>query len=70
MIAVEREIPREAAGDLDVVGRVGGKIHAASLGVILGFMPALDRRLSIATKSVTAAKVVPNPATMPTTSDR
>jgi hypothetical protein len=29
------------------------------IAVILGFMPALDRRLSIATKSGTAAKVVP-----------
>jgi hypothetical protein len=39
------------------------------IAVILGFMPALERRLSIATKSGTAAKVVPNPAKTPTTSD-
>jgi hypothetical protein len=37
---------------------------------ILGFIPALDRRLSIATRSGTAAKVVPKPATKPKISDR
>ena len=37
---------------------------------IVGFMPLLDRRLSIAIKSGTAAKVVPKPATKPTTSER
>jgi len=37
---------------------------------ILGFMPALDRRLSIAIKSGMAANVVPNPAKNPNTSDR
>jgi hypothetical protein len=40
------------------------------IAVILGFMPALDRRLSIAIKSGIAAKVVPKPATKPKTSDR
>src|SRR4249919_1501883 len=40
------------------------------IAAILGFMPALDRRLNIAIKSGTAAKVVPKPATMPTISDR
>jgi hypothetical protein len=37
---------------------------------IIGDMPALERRLSIATKSGTAANVVPKPATKPNTSDR
>src|SRR6516225_6001463 len=32
------------------------------IAAILGFIPALDRRLSMATKSGTAAKVVPKPA--------
>jgi len=40
------------------------------IAAILGFMPALDRRLNIAIKSGKAAKVVPKPATMPTISDR
>jgi len=39
------------------------------MAAILGFMPLLDLRLSIAIKSGRAAKVVPNPATKPTTSD-
>jgi hypothetical protein len=30
-ITIEREIPREAARELDVVGRVRGKIHSARL---------------------------------------
>jgi hypothetical protein len=37
---------------------------------IRGFMPLLDLRLSIPIKSGNAAKVVPNPARKPTTSDR
>src|SRR5512134_1226134 len=37
---------------------------------IVGFMPWADRRLSILNRSGKAAKVVPNPATKPTTSDR
>jgi len=37
---------------------------------ILGFIPPLDRRLSIAIKSGNAANVVPNPATKPNTSER
>jgi len=37
---------------------------------IVGFMPWLNRRLNILTKSGTAAKVVPNPATNPRISDR
>src|ERR1700739_4921108 len=40
------------------------------IAAILGFMPALDRRLSIAIRSGIAAKVVPNPATTPTISER
>jgi hypothetical protein len=40
------------------------------IAAILGFIPADDRRLSIAIKSGTAAKVVPKPATRPKTSDR
>src|SRR5215469_2009780 len=40
------------------------------IAAILGFMPALDRRLSIASRSGIAAKVVPNPATTPTSSER
>ena len=36
---------------------------------IVGLMPLLDRRLNIPIKSGTAAKVVPNPATNPNTSD-
>lgn len=40
------------------------------IAAILGFMPALDRRLSIATRSGIAAKVVPNPATIPIISER
>lgn len=39
------------------------------MAAILGFMPLLDLRLSIPIKSGRAAKVVPNPATKPTTSD-
>jgi hypothetical protein len=35
------------------------------IAAILGFIPTLDRRLSIAIKSGIAAKVVPNPATRP-----
>jgi len=37
---------------------------------IVGFMPLLDRRLNILTRSGTAANVVPKPATNPRTSDR
>jgi hypothetical protein len=37
---------------------------------ILGFTPALDRRLKSVIKSGTAANVVPNPAMNPTISDR
>ena len=37
---------------------------------IIGDMPALERRLSSATKSGTAANVVPKPATKPNISDR
>jgi len=37
---------------------------------ILGFMPALDRRRSMVIRSGIAAKVVPNPATIPTISER
>ena len=40
------------------------------IAAILGFMPALDRRLSIATKSGKTAKVVPKPATKPKRSER
>jgi hypothetical protein len=40
------------------------------MAAILGFMPLLDLRLSIPIKSGKAAKVVPNPATKPMTSDR
>jgi hypothetical protein len=40
------------------------------MAAIVGFMPWLDRRLSILIKSGTAAKVVPKPATKPRTSDR
>ena len=40
------------------------------IAAIFGFMPALDRRLSIAIRSGTAAKVVPNPAIKPRTSER
>src|SRR6516162_2130172 len=40
------------------------------MAAILGFMPALDRRFSIAIRSGTAAKVVPKPATNPKISDR
>jgi hypothetical protein len=43
---------------------------APMIVAILGFMPALDRRLSIAVKSGAAAKVVPNPAKKPKISDR
>jgi hypothetical protein len=32
---------------------------------MVGFIPLLDRRLNMAIKSGTAAKVVPNPATKP-----
>jgi hypothetical protein len=35
-----------------------------------GFMPVLDRRLSIASRSGMAAKVVPKPAIKPSISDR
>jgi hypothetical protein len=37
------------------------------IAVILGLMPALNRRLSIALKSGMGAKVVSNPAKMPKT---
>ena len=40
------------------------------MAAILGFIPALDRRLNMETKSGTAAKVVPKPANKPTISDR
>jgi hypothetical protein len=40
------------------------------IAAILGFIPALDLRLSIAIKSGIDAKVVPNPAKKPKTSDR
>jgi hypothetical protein len=40
------------------------------MAAILGFIPALDRRLSIAIKSGTAAKVVPKPAKKPKISER
>lgn len=40
------------------------------IAAMLGFKPALDGRLSIATRSGIAAKVVSNPATMPTISER
>jgi hypothetical protein len=40
------------------------------IAAIRGFIPALDRRLSIAIKSGIAAKVVPKPATTPKISDR
>src|SRR6476620_768483 len=36
---------------------------------IVGLMPLLERRLNILIRSGTAAKVVPNPATNPNTSD-
>jgi hypothetical protein len=36
---------------------------------ILGFIPLLDLRLSMTTKSGNAAKVVPKPATSPKISD-
>ena len=37
------------------------------IAAILGFIPALDRRLNIETRSGTAANVVPKPARKPTT---
>jgi hypothetical protein len=40
------------------------------IATMRGFMPALERRLSIPIKSGSAAKVVPNPATKPRISDR
>ena len=40
------------------------------IAAIFGFMPALDRRLSIEIRSGKAAKVVPNPAIKPRISDR
>jgi len=40
------------------------------IALMRGFMPSLDRRLSIATKSGKAAKVVPNPASGPTISGK
>jgi hypothetical protein len=40
------------------------------IAAILGFIPAVDLRLSIATKSGTAANVVPIPAKNPMISDR
>jgi hypothetical protein len=40
------------------------------MAAIFGFMPALDRRLTIEIRSGKAAKVVPNPATRPRISDR
>src|SRR5215471_8987590 len=39
------------------------------IATILGFIPCVDRRLSIAIRSGNAAKVVPKPATNPTISD-
>jgi hypothetical protein len=42
---------------------------APIMAAILGFIPLLDLRLSIPIKSGKAAKVVPKPATKPTTSD-
>src|SRR5215831_5741289 len=40
------------------------------IAAILGFIPAVDRRLNIAIRSGTAANVVPKPARKPTISDR
>lgn len=40
------------------------------MAAILGFMPLLDRRRSIPTRSGTAAKVVPKPAIKPMISER
>src|SRR5580698_3769069 len=40
------------------------------IAAILGFIPALDRRRSMAIRSGRAANVVPNPATRPSTSER
>ena len=40
------------------------------IAAILGFMPALDRRLSIASRSGKTAKVVPKPAIKPKISER
>src|SRR5215470_7087583 len=40
------------------------------IAAILGFIPAVDRRLNIAMRSGTAANVVPRPAKKPTISDR
>jgi len=40
------------------------------IAAILGFIPALERRRSIAIRSGSAAKVVPNPATSPRISER
>ena len=40
------------------------------IAAILGFIPALDRRLNIANKSGNAANVVPKPATKPRISER
>src|SRR3954451_15639070 len=39
------------------------------IAAIVGLTPLLDRRLNIPIRSGTAAKVVPNPATKPKTSD-
>lgn len=39
------------------------------MAAILGFIPALERRFSIDSKSGSAAKVVPNPAKNPIISD-
>jgi hypothetical protein len=43
---------------------------APMMAAILGFMPWLERRLSMAIRSGTAAKIVPRPATKPKTSER
>jgi hypothetical protein len=40
------------------------------IAAMRGFIPAVERRLSIAIRSGTAAKVVPKPAMTPKTSDR
>jgi hypothetical protein len=40
------------------------------IAAIIGYIPARDRRLSMLTKSGTAAKVVPKPARKPKISDR
>jgi hypothetical protein len=45
-------------------------LNTPMIAAILGFIPALDRRLNIETKSGTAANVVPKPARNPMSSDR